>query len=191
MVGSAALPVSQSSPDGRSTARTDPTRAALTALRDEFGVRTLAILNGNEQGVDRDAEVALAASMGLEPVLFDWIGMLEERKLGEEPQWQRLLGLIERGALYLHCIWGVDRTGATVARARCEVQGWSAADAFGELRAYGFAFQLKRRRLERYHRDVLAYFGFRLSGYAPLTPDHPDHVACRVREATYIGDPDD
>ena len=101
------------------------------------------------------------------------------------------LGLMARGALYLHCIWGVDRTGATVARARCEVQGWSAADAFGELRAYGFAFQLKRRRLERYHREVLAYFGFRLSGYAPLTPDHPDHVACRVREATYIGDPDD
>lgn len=152
------------------------------------GVRTLAVLNGTEQGIDREAELALAAELNLEAVCFDWERMLLEEVSGDEPQWRRFLALVEAGALYVHCVWGVDRTGATLARARCELYGWTAQEAFREVRSYGFAFETPVQDLQPYQKDVLAYFGFDLADYAPLQPGHPDHTACLVREETAVGD---
>ena len=151
------------------------------------GVRTVAILNGTEQGVVVDDELALLAELDLESVRFNWEDMLEEQAAGHEPQWQTFLSLIDAGALYVHCVWGVDRTGATLARARRERYDWDARDAFGELIAYGFAFECPVERLQQYQHDVLGYFRFDLADYEPLAPGHPDHTACVVRSETAIG----
>jgi len=153
----------------------------------EQGVRTVAILNGTEQGVVVDEELTLLAGLDLEPVRFNWEDMLEERAAGHEPQWQTFLSLVDTGALYVHCVWGVDRTGATLARARRERYGWDAQDAFRELIAYGFAFERPVERLQEYQHEVLGYFGFDLADYEPLGPGHPDHTACVVRRETAIG----
>jgi len=118
--------------------RQDPARSL--AWLNQRGVRTIAMLNGSEQGMDADLEEDLARRLGMRADRFDWDGMLREKAAGSEPQWRRLLDLIRAGSLYLHCVWGVDRTGAVVARSRREIWGWTARDAFAELRAYGFAF---------------------------------------------------
>jgi len=165
--------------------RADPGRS-LSWLRDQ-GVRTVAVLNESEQGVVLEEELALSGELDLRAVTFDWEGMLAEKAAGDEPRWQTFLSLIDAGALYVHCIWGVDRTGATLARARCERYGWSATDAFRELRAYGFAFECPVERLQDYQKEVLAYFEFGLEDYEPLSPGHPDHTACVVRRETAIG----
>jgi len=163
----------------------DPARAL--AWLHEQGVRTLAVLNGTEQGIDRDAELALGLAQGTDAVCFDWEGMLQEKKAGHEPQWRCFTSLAERGALYVHCVWGVDRTGAILARARCELYGWPAQEAFCELRSYGFAFERPVWELQPYQKDVLGYFDLDLDAYEPLQPGHPDHDACLVREETAIG----
>ena len=152
------------------------------------GIRTLAILNETEQGIDREAELALAAEINLQTVCFDWERMLREKDSGEEPQWRRFRALAEAGALYVHCVWGVDRTGATLARVRRELYGWTAQEAFSEVRSYGFAFETPVQDLQPYQEAVLSYFDFELEDYAPLQPGHPDHTACLVREETAIGD---
>jgi hypothetical protein len=151
------------------------------------GVAHIMILNGNEQGIDRDAEIRLVRELGMQEHCFDWEQMLVEQKAGRDAIWQDILSLFRQGQLFLHCVWGVDRTGAITARARRELYGWNAMDAFLELRAYGFAFEFSPDRLLPYQKDVLGYFGFDLANYAPLTPGHPDHTACIVREQTKIG----
>ena len=163
----------------------DPAKA-LAWLRTQ-GVQTLAVLNGTEQGIDREAELAMAADHGTRAVCFDWEEMQNEKKAGDEPQWRRFVSLAQEGSLYVHCVWGVDRTGATLARARRELYRWTADEAFRELRAFGFAFEHSRQELQQYHKDVLDYFDFAIEDYEPLQPGDPDHDTCLVREQTAIG----
>jgi hypothetical protein len=163
----------------------DP-RDALTWLKGR-GVANVLILNGSEQGIDRDDEIRLIRSLGMREHCFDWEQLLAERKSGNEAALEAILTLFREGRLFLHCVWGVDRTGAITARARRELYGWSPMDAFHELRAYGFAFEFSPGRLMTYQKQVLDYVGFDLGDYEPLTPGDPDHTACIVREQTKIG----
>ena len=166
--------------------RVDP-RRALQFLRDE-GVRTIVILNGTEQGVSVEEELEVIEDVGLDHVLFNWDEMVRQRSNGgDEPLWSELRDLFERGDLFVHCIWGVDRTGCTVARARMELYGWSREDAFREMQAYGFAFGHSRDTLQEHHYEMLGYIGVAVSDYAPLEPGHPDHENCTVRTETAVG----
>lgn len=52
----------------------------------------------------------------------------------------RFLAIVTDPALlpvYVHCAQGVDRTGAMVAIYRMEVERWSNADAYAEMKAFG------------------------------------------------------
>lgn len=151
------------------------------------GVKTIAILNQTEQGIDREEELALINDLDLKAETFNWELMLLEKESDQEPQWQRFIELMNDGNLYIHCVWGVDRTGATIARARRELYNWNSLDAFYEVRSYGFAFERIVEELEPYQHSVLNYFDFNLKDYEPLYPGHPDHTACTVREQTAIG----
>ena len=151
------------------------------------GVKTILILNKTEQGIDLDEELNIIRKLGLKVKCFDWQKMYQEKINGYEPILDKYLELFEEGRLYIHCIWGVDRTGSTIARARRKLYDWSSLDAFLELRAYGFAFEFPAETLHEYQKEVMMYFDFDINDYEPLTPGHPDHTACIVREETKIG----
>ena len=160
-------------------------RSSLKWLKDK-SIERILIFNGTEQGIDRDDEIRLIRELGMEEHCFDWGQMLEEKKSGQEYAWDKILKLFRKGKIFLHCVWGVDRTGAITARARRALYGWNAMDAFLELRAYGFAFEFTPKRLMQYQKEVMEYFDFNIEEYEPLKPGHPDHSACIVREQTYI-----
>jgi len=151
------------------------------------GVETIAVLNQTEQGIDREEELEAIRGLGLRAACFDWEKMLAEKEAGDEPQWREFADLARAGALFIHCVWGVDRTGATIARLRREAYGWSDTDAFAELRSFGFAFETEVEDLQLYQKEVLSFFDFPLEKYAPLRKGEPDHTACIVRQQTAIG----
>jgi len=71
----------------------------------------------------------------------------------------RFLELVRDPALrplYVHCLHGVDRTGAMIAIYRMEEEGWSNAEAFEEMKSFD-AHRLWRdlRRFVREYRPLL------------------------------------
>ena len=137
------------------------------------GVRTVALMCKSEQNTDIDAEIALINTLGMTPEHFDWGEMIRQKRAGREPIWERLLKLTRAGGLYIHCIWGADRTGAAVGRLRTELYGWPVADAGTELCVYGFSGRLEREALSDGYIDVLRYFDWPVSQYEPVREGSP------------------
>lgn len=117
-----------------------PARAGLDALRD-LGVKTIIDLR-IEQGAAKSAsltrsrERALTAEMG-----FSYVSLPMGREAPTAAQVKTLLAaLAAAGAVpvYVHCQHGADRTGCMIGIYRVQVQGWTFARAWQEMRQYGF-----------------------------------------------------
>jgi len=136
------------------------------------GVRTIMILNQSEQDVSVEDEILVVEDIGLEFERVDWGVLVAEKRRGVEPTWKRVRKMLKQGRIFVHCVWGADRTGAIVARYRTQCQEWPKKDAQFELSSYGWALAgtIPREELMEYQQQVLWYFGCPVSVYEPLGP---------------------
>jgi tyrosine-protein phosphatase SIW14 len=96
------------------------------------GVRTIVSLR-HYHGV-RESRAVRAAGLRYEGI------RLESTDAPEPEQVERFMAIVTDPAaqpVYLHCLHGVDRTGAMVALYRMEIEGWTASDALAEMQHFG------------------------------------------------------
>ncbi len=96
------------------------------------GVRT--VINLRQFRYREEGRLVRAAGMHYEHI------PLGANDAPSEQAIERFLALVSdpaRKPVYVHCAQGVDRTGAMTAIYRMEVEGWSNADAYEEMRAFG------------------------------------------------------
>ena len=110
-----------------------PSTAGLRALKG-LGVHTIIDLRISPKQVK--AEKAQAQALG-----FTWVNL----PMGSEPPTQKqvdtFLAVLARAPgepVFVHCQHGADRTGCMIGIYRVQVQGWRYADAYAEMRQYGF-----------------------------------------------------
>jgi len=155
-----------------------PTRSGIDAERilkwlKRKGVRTAALMCRSEQNTSIESEIELLRRLGMSHEYFDFATMAEEKLAGNEPTWRRFRELVDAGGVYIHCIWGADRTGGVVGRLRTDVYGWPLEDAAIELCVYGFSGRHERATLPEGYFPVLDYFGYPLSCYEPIRESDP------------------
>ena len=155
-----------------------PTRSGMDAERivkwlKRKGVRTAALMCRSEQNTSIESEIELLDRLGMSHEFFDFGRMSEEKLAGHEPIWRRFRELVDAGGVYIHCIWGADRTGGVVARLRTDVYGWPLEDAGTELCVYGFSGRQERATLPEGYFPILDYFGYPLSCYEPIREGDP------------------
>ena len=155
-----------------------PTRDGMDAQRilkwlKRKGVRTVALLCRSEQNTSMVSEIEILDGLGMAHEFFDFARLGEEKLAGHEPTWQRFLELVDAGGVFIHCIWGADRTGALVARLRTDVYKWPLEDAAAELCVYGFSGRQERDNLPPGYYPFLDFFGYPLSRYEPIREDNP------------------
>lgn len=66
--------------------------------------------------------------------------MLESTDAPEDAPVDRFLAIVSdptRHPVYVHCLHGVDRTGAMIAAYRIRRQGWTNHDALAEMEQFG------------------------------------------------------
>jgi tyrosine-protein phosphatase SIW14 len=98
----------------------------------EKGIRT--VINLRHFHGDSEGELVRAAGMRYERI------PLESTDAPEPEQVKRFLEIVRDPAaqpVYVHCLHGVDRTGAMIALYRIEAQGWSNSDALAEMEDFG------------------------------------------------------
>jgi protein tyrosine/serine phosphatase len=108
-----------------------PTAAGIAWLK-SIGVKTVL----NLRHYHGDSEQREVESVGLR---YERIA-LTSRDEPKAEQVARFLAIVRDPALrplYVHCEHGVDRTGAMMAIYRMEEEGWSNADAYAEMAAFG------------------------------------------------------
>lgn len=108
-----------------------PDAAGVRWLR-SIGVRT--VVNLRHYHGDREGERVRAAGMRYVRI------PLESTDPPTETQVRAFLAVVNDPAarpVYVHCLHGVDRTGAMVAIYRMQAEGWSNADALAEMEHFG------------------------------------------------------
>ena len=96
------------------------------------GVRT--VVNLRHYHGESEGELVRAAGMR-----YEWIP-LESTDAPEDAQVDRFLAIVSDPAshpVYVHCLHGVDRTGAMIAAYRIRQQGWTNHDALAEMEHFG------------------------------------------------------
>ena len=81
-------------------------------------------------------EQKVAQSLG-----FTWINLPMGREAPTQKQVDTMLALLAKAdsePVFIHCQHGADRTGCMVGIYRVQVQGWTFAQAWTEMRKYGF-----------------------------------------------------
>jgi tyrosine-protein phosphatase SIW14 len=89
------------------------------------------------QGAEAEREQKQVAALGMRFVGIPW-RCTEPRDV----DFAKFLALLEdnpRKKIFVHCRAGVDRTGMMIASYRMAEQGWTAAEALGEMKAFGFS----------------------------------------------------
>jgi len=97
-----------------------------------MGIKT--VLNLRHRHGDSEKRVVESAGLRYERIA------LASSDAPRPEQVARFLELVRDPALrpmYVHCQHGVDRTGAMMAIYRMEEEGWSNADAYAEMAAFG------------------------------------------------------
>jgi tyrosine-protein phosphatase SIW14 len=127
-----------------------PNEGGFRRLRDTYGVA--AVVNLNDQTVHSERAMVEACGMTYVPLpsnafkpdadkVLTFLRAVEESK--------------HKGAVYVHCKHGMDRTGLAVAAYRIAVQGWDADRALAELRRYqAFSHELVFKNLHQYVRGI-------------------------------------
>ncbi len=110
-----------------------PTDEGLKNLQ-AMGVTT--IIDLRIEKAKAQAEKKIAEKMG-----FTWINLPMGREAPTKAQVELFLKTLanaEQEPVFVHCQHGADRTGAMIGIYRVQVQGWSFADTWQEMRKYGF-----------------------------------------------------
>ena len=110
-----------------------PGRKGITALR-ERGFRTIVDFTGNA-GVKREAETAGLAYFELPLTAHLWSSPPTAEQVRD---FFRIALDPKRRPLFIHCTYGVDRTGMMAALYRIEAQGWQTSAAIEEMRLLGY-----------------------------------------------------
>lgn len=130
-----------------------------------MGVKT--IIDLQKSGEER--EQALVEAQGMK---FFRIGMSDKNQPAPE-QVEAFLKLVnnpENQPVYLHCAGGRHRTGAMIAIYRMTHDGWTADQAYQEMKQYDFEYGIGHTPLKRYvydyysridHKDVVVSKGNR------------------------------
>jgi len=108
----------------------NPHEEGINALR-ALGVRTIINLRGREKKERQHVEKA--------GMRYEWIP-LSKTHAPDSDQVERFFDIIrDRTAypIYVHCLYGVDRTGTMMALYRIREQGWSNEDALAEMSHFG------------------------------------------------------
>ena len=87
-------------------------------------------------GRNEDEEAAVE-KLGMQYVSIPWHCPFPRDKIFA--QFLKLIQENPRQKVFVHCRLGDDRTGMAVAAYRMAEEGWSAAEAMNEMRAFGFA----------------------------------------------------
>jgi len=134
------------------------------------GVQTVIILNKTEQNVNLEEELQAHKEIGLDFLKVDWNKLVAEKKSGTDKQWKQIKKLMDAGGVYIHCIWGVDRTGAVVGRYRKEKYKWPNKDIHRELTSFGWGRNgtVPREELGDFGISVFSYCGCPISAYKQI-----------------------
>jgi protein tyrosine/serine phosphatase len=99
------------------------------------GVKTIISLRHNKFQVQKERKQAAALGIKFLNIPLDGLHKVHESTIKE------FLSVVQDPAnqpVFVHCEWGLDRTGALVGIYRQEVQKWSAKDAYDEMISLGF-----------------------------------------------------
>ena len=110
-----------------------PTPAGLKSLQ-ALSIHTI---------IDLRIERALAKAekKSAEAMGFTWINLPMGKEAPTQRQVDTFLAALAKAPqtpVYVHCQHGADRTGCMIGIYRIQVQGWSFAQAWPEMRKYGF-----------------------------------------------------
>ena len=127
-----------------------PDEKGFRTLRDSHGVAV--VVNLNDLTAKRERAMVEACGMTYIPLPSNaW-----------RPEQAKVLAFLRavevakgRGAVYVHCRHGMDRTGLAIAAYRITAQGWDCERALDELRGYqGFGHAMMFPRIPTMVRDI-------------------------------------
>jgi protein tyrosine/serine phosphatase len=101
----------------------------------QMGVKTIINLENDDQAVA--TERGWAEPLGIKFVNAPMDGMKTPDD-NQVNQVEAMLGDKSQGPFYVHCLKGMDRTGAIIAIDRVVNEGWLPKDAYDEMNAMGF-----------------------------------------------------
>jgi protein tyrosine/serine phosphatase len=99
-----------------------------------MGIRTIIDLRGFS--APEKLEKKTAESMG-----FKWVNLPMGSAAPTSRQVSTFLAVLAKAPdepVFVHCQYGADRTGCMIGIYRVQIEGWSFAKAWAEMRAYGF-----------------------------------------------------
>ena len=111
-----------------------PTKEGIQQLAD-MGIKTVINLHYSPWADRRERQWVEAAGMEYVYLPLRWFGQPPTRKVR---RFFELVREAEATPVYIHCLEGKDRTGAMVAAYRISHDGWSAQQAYVEMKRYGF-----------------------------------------------------
>ena len=119
-----------------------------------IGIKTIVDLR--ENGSRSSLEAKLVTSLGMRYVNVPMSGLVPPTR----PQIARILAMLEdpkSGAVFVHCRFGVDRTGCVIAAYRIDHDHWDNARALKEARDCGMGFyQIPRQNYIRHFQPLTA-----------------------------------
>lgn len=111
------------------------------ALPSPRGLETLKDM-GIDIVVDLRASTNLVEKTSVEKLGMSYVSIRSYCEFPKDKPWAEFLRVIQENPgkkIFVHCRLGEDRTGMAVAAYRMADEGWSAAEAMREMRAFGFS----------------------------------------------------
>jgi protein tyrosine/serine phosphatase len=112
-----------------------PTTAAQMATLKTYQIKT--IINVSDDQPAQDVEAALAKAQGINLIYYPMHGWNKPKDQQTEDV-QAMLNDPSLRPIYIHCKHGRERTGVMVALYRVFTNGWTAHEAYREMKQMGF-----------------------------------------------------
>lgn len=134
----------------------------IATLQKELGIKS--ILNLESGFFERshrklNEEFLTCVQLGITPYHLEMSDIFPPNRM-ELWMGVKLMMAPENRPIYVHCLHGVDRTGAMIAAYRAISGGWSIAEALAEMKAMGFHVFPYWWWIPRINEDLLRGIGF-------------------------------